>query len=56
MEKKKYMIQGCLLSGEIAYTVFTNDIEEMKTEVVNGLNRGYIMQVGMLQDYGGKND
>ena len=46
---KKYMIQGCHLSGEIAYTIYTDDENQMKQEIVDGLSKGFIMQVGQLQ-------
>ena len=48
--KKKYMIQGCHLSGEIAYTIYTDDESQMQQEIVDGLNKGFIMQVGQSQN------
>lgn len=41
-----YMIQGCRVDGSIAYTVFKNTEKDMLQEVSDGVNDGYIMQVG----------
>lgn len=43
-----YMIQWCRLDGSIAYVVYKNDEDGMKQEIVDGLNDGYIMQVGKI--------
>ena len=45
----EYMIQGCYLSGEIAYTVFVKTKSEMLQEVTDGLNKGFIMQIGKVE-------
>ena len=43
------MIQGCQLTGEIAYTVYTTTEQEMQKEIIDGVNNGYIMQVGKIE-------
>lgn len=43
------MIQACHLSGGIAYTVFVNTESEMIREITDGLNKGFIMQIGKVE-------
>ena len=43
-----YMIQWCRLDGSIAFTVFKNTEEDMKQEVADCVNDGYIAQVGKI--------
>lgn len=45
----KFMIQACELNGKIAYSVFVNTEKEMVQEIIDGLNSGFIMQVGKKQ-------
>lgn len=44
-----YMIQACHLTGEIAYTVYANTAEKMQQEIIDGLNNGFIMQIGKAE-------
>lgn len=45
----QYMIQACHLSGDVAYTVYAATIEQMQQEIQDGLNDGFIMQVGTIK-------
>lgn len=56
MQNYIYTIQACHLTGDIAYTVCANTVEQMQQEILDALNDGFIVQVGKIvpQENGGK--
>ena len=43
------MIQACHIGGDIAYTVQADTVQQMQQEIIDGLNDGFIMQVGKIE-------
>lgn len=44
-----YIIQACHTGGDVAYSVQVNTVQQMQQEIIDGLNDGFIMQVGKME-------